>query len=420
MINHTAALNKGLSVSVLDAVRGLAALYVVLHHARFVLWVSQTGYVASGGHGLGLVVASLSASLIFGHQAVMLFFLISGFCIHYRQAQVLAAGKRSNGGAFSVRAFAWRRLRRLYPMLLVAMALTLFLDHMGMLVDPAFYGGQAAAPTIQASMGVPDYSLPVLIGGLLMQGGLAVPQLGTNVPLWSLSYEAWFYMLYPALLWISTRVHAIGMVGVTAILSVLSLLAPTALPVPTWFLPVLSYWLVWALGALIAEVYVGRIRVRGLRWYALAAAGGTCVLIGTIILNHATESSMPPTTEVLLSVTLAVLLAYALVELPAKLSVWTEGAARRLAWLGAISYSLYIIHYPWLAFLSALWLSRFPGLPLGAELVVIGVGSALLLAWLCWYFVERHFVSNARPRRSRTNMGLASTPASASSAIGVT
>jgi peptidoglycan/LPS O-acetylase OafA/YrhL len=413
-------LDKGLSVSVLDAARGLAALYVVLHHARFLLWISQTGYVASGGHGLGLIAASLSASLIFGHQAVMLFFMISGFCIHYRQAQVLAAGQSSAGGSFSFKMFAARRVRRLYPMLLVAMGLTLILDRIGMLVDPSFYSGQAAAPEIRVSIGVPEYSVPVLLGGLLMQGGLAVPQFGSNVPLWSLSYEAWFYVLYPALLWLSTRIHVMSMVVVTATLSLLSLLAPAALPVPTWFLPILSYWFVWALGALIAEVYVGRVRVRGLRWYALAAAGGTCLLLGQIALNHAAAIVITPGTEILLSVTLAVLLTYALTELPARLSVRTDRAARRLGWLGAISYPLYIIHYPMLAFLSAVWLSRSPGLPQGAELVIAGVGLSLLLAWVCWYLVERHCISPARPGGARADAALVATRASVSAAVRIT
>jgi peptidoglycan/LPS O-acetylase OafA/YrhL len=70
-----------------------------------------------------------------------------------------------------------------------------------------------------------------------------------------------------------------------------------------------------------------------------------------------------------------------------------------LKFFGEISYSLYVVHFPWLALLSAWWLSSHARLPLGVELVVPGVISALLLALCCWYLVERHFVS-AAPRRS--------------------
>jgi hypothetical protein len=39
---------------------------------------------------LGPALAVLSSGLRYSRQAVLLFFLISGFCVHYRQARELA------------------------------------------------------------------------------------------------------------------------------------------------------------------------------------------------------------------------------------------------------------------------------------------------------------------------------------------
>jgi peptidoglycan/LPS O-acetylase OafA/YrhL len=52
----------------------------------------------------------------FGHQAVILFFVLSGFCIHYRQAQVLlATATGAKPFSFDARSYIWRRLYRIAP-----------------------------------------------------------------------------------------------------------------------------------------------------------------------------------------------------------------------------------------------------------------------------------------------------------------
>src|SRR5437016_614353 len=74
----------------LDALRGMAALYVVLHHAQWLLWGPLLS--ASGTTVVDRLIVAVTRTLSFGHQAVLVFFLISGFCIHYKQARQLASG----------------------------------------------------------------------------------------------------------------------------------------------------------------------------------------------------------------------------------------------------------------------------------------------------------------------------------------
>src|SRR6476660_9088344 len=90
----------------IDALRGFAALGVVLYHA-----VGRADLALPRGllQWPGFFVHSLTG---FGYVGVFLFFVISGFCIHLQWARARAAGRQSQ---IEFGAFWKRRLRRLYP-----------------------------------------------------------------------------------------------------------------------------------------------------------------------------------------------------------------------------------------------------------------------------------------------------------------
>src|SRR5919205_40528 len=117
------------SLLFLDGLRGLAALYVVAGHARWLLWEGYSeGFLAHPGQytGLGKLLVYASALLRYGHEAVLFFFVLSGFVIHLRYSRQLRAG---NGESrFDWRSYVWRRAKRLYPPLLFALILTAVFD----------------------------------------------------------------------------------------------------------------------------------------------------------------------------------------------------------------------------------------------------------------------------------------------------
>jgi peptidoglycan/LPS O-acetylase OafA/YrhL len=211
--------------------------------------------------------------------------------------------------------------------------------------------------------------------------------------LWSLAFEFWFYVLYPVLLVLSVRLGATRATGVVATVSATALLVfLSGARLPEWILSVLTLWIVWAGGAWIADAYVGRVRVapRRLGWAAVVA-GATLVALATL----ANGSPAPvPVSDLLWGLGAGVLLAWMMLSLPRRLRRPTDRLARSLAPLGEISYSLYVVHVPWLVLLSAWWLSFHPRLPAGAELALPGAASALALAAGCWLLVERHFMAS--------------------------
>jgi len=145
-------MNRGMTdrprLAGLDALRGIAAMAVVLYH--YTAWYSEE----LGGHappGSSLFVA-------FGHFGVELFFIISGFVIFLTLS-------RSEG----VAAFARSRAARLYPAFLTAILVTLAVDASGV-----------TAWRLLANLTM----APELLGARPIDGSY-----------WSLQYELVFYAL---------------------------------------------------------------------------------------------------------------------------------------------------------------------------------------------------------------------------------
>jgi peptidoglycan/LPS O-acetylase OafA/YrhL len=91
---NASSIKKHPKIHGLESIRGLAALYVLLYHANKYLFHDR--YVL----------------LRFGQEAVMTFFLLSGFVIAYTS---LETGKNPEVWDYAV-----KRLRRIYPLFLIA------------------------------------------------------------------------------------------------------------------------------------------------------------------------------------------------------------------------------------------------------------------------------------------------------------
>lgn len=115
----------------LDGIRGLAALYVLLHHARWLLWEGYTrGYKLhpDAYNLLDKTIMYSSNIFIYGHEAVLLFLVLSGFVIHLKYAKALQNNQEFK---FDFLDYFLKRIHRIYPPLVVALILTLVLDYIG-------------------------------------------------------------------------------------------------------------------------------------------------------------------------------------------------------------------------------------------------------------------------------------------------
>lgn|GEM_PF-305740 len=396
----------------LDGLRGLAALWVLLHHARWLLWEGWEPYQqhAASYSGWDKALVYLLAPLRYGHEAVIFFFVLSGFVIHYGYAKKLAAyhawmnrprtPECDEWSSHQLPAgevhFGWfsyfrRRARRLYPPLIFALVVTFALDYAGTKLGWGIYRQQTAYPLINAEI-QSNIGFGTALGnlGFLMHGW--VNCYGSNGPLWSLHFEWWFYMVYP-LLWLFVR-RSLGVAtAVVGLLFVLSLLVPPGpfRAVAQIFTALLTWWF----GALLAEVFVGRIKVRW-SWLApLALLLPALPLLLPRLKAHWPVAFSGWGADTLYGLGFSGLLALCFLV---RERGWHLRFLERLEPLGAMSYTLYIVHLPLLVFMSGWLMARSPDWSTGGSLprhfwwFFAGSAVCLFIAWCAHFFVERPFV----------------------------
>lgn len=160
----------------LDHFRWIAALTVVIDHTRAFMFPN---FEAEGLHPhLSLLQKAFFFLARFGTQAVVLFFVISGFLVGGSVLRKVRADR------FIARSYTIDRLSRLGVVLIPAIIWSVAWQQAG-------YGMACVAP---------DGWLTVLGNVLSLQNLGFVEPLCNNHPLWSLSSEVWFYLVGPALL----------------------------------------------------------------------------------------------------------------------------------------------------------------------------------------------------------------------------
>ncbi len=221
----------------LDAMRGAAALVVVTYHA---LTVAPLTALSGWQWWLPTVAAYI---VHFAYAGIYLFFVISGFCIHLFWAKARAAGIEKPVIHFFL--FWKRRVRRLYPAYLAALAL--YLCYVA-------------------------YKIPVKVTGFyLWDVGLHLFMLHNldarttytiNGAFWTLAIEEQLYLAYFLLLflrirygWTRTLLLCAGArIGWLIMSRYVSQSLGIAIPVTE---AAATNWFIWALGALSVEAALG-------------------------------------------------------------------------------------------------------------------------------------------------------------------
>jgi peptidoglycan/LPS O-acetylase OafA/YrhL len=306
-MNETPFITRPLSIA-LDVVRALAALVVLVGHAR----------------QLGHYNGAWPFSVLFQHNAVIVFFVLSGLVI---AASVDRA--RRAGAPQTLTSFTLARASRILPVALPALLLSLAVIAIDSLISPVVYFREDA-------WGIPtsDLLYAVLFLSESYQTGLPL-----NPPYWSLCYEVWFYALFAAATFLDGWKRVIWLTVLAAIAgpNILLMLPvwlagvalarlPIALRVPAWLAPAL----VLAAGAALH----GAPMVA--RWARLA-------LDGLIPWNpgFATYALSD------LGLAICIALGFAgLRTLTLKHGAWLERIDRPVRWFANMSFSLYLLHWP--------------------------------------------------------------------------
>jgi peptidoglycan/LPS O-acetylase OafA/YrhL len=331
-------------VTGLDGLRGLAALFVVLHHCYL---MSYEGFPANTGPAwLGW--------LLYGHLAVVLFIALSGFSL----ALAPARHDWQLGGRAR---FAHRRAWRILPPYWAALVFSLII---------------AWAVVPQPGSAPPD-GKSVVVYGLLLQDvfGSPVP----NGAFWSIAIEAQLYVVFPVLLVLLRRAGAVVMVAaVTTVVVVIGLLAPhiAAVQLLMRFTPQMA--VLFALGLATAGVLNARERIRELPWQWLAVVAAAPVLLLLAVRGSVWWSREQFWADLAFGPAIALLLAAVATGKGA--TIERVLGSRPIRRLGSFSYSLYLVHAPIVVAISTELVAPAVGPGLGRFAATLGLAGPVSVA----------------------------------------
>lgn len=363
------------AVSDFDWMRALAAFAVLAGHVRGLYFVDY------GDLPNPSVFARVSYMVTgLGHQSVIVFFVLSGFFIGY---SVLASRQT---GRSNPRDYAIRRFARIYVVLVPALIATFLVDSLGIeLFGTArtVYGGEVNAPFLELPTIPEQLGLGALLANLFqLQSILDFPEYGTNSPLWSLSYEAWAYAIFPLGLVAHVRPLRIG--------TVIRIIAVLGLFIVGGELLCL-YFTIWLMGAAVSWWWLRSERSEtDLPVPRVVPLIALLVFLALTVIGRGRLLGSRALEDLALGVATALLIG-ALLKRP---RAWQVGrAAKAGAWLAGFSYSLYLFHYPMVAFVHAAVLGPDRWVPtLTHTLASVGVTAGIMFAW-CYplsLVTERH------------------------------
>jgi len=364
---NTTIETKRTRLDFLDGVRGLAALYVVVHHAYLTIWAG-----ADGPYGRASTnVQRFGSWMLFGRASVDVFIVLSVYCL---MLPVLRKGKLEGG----MRQFYWRRVRRILPTYYAAAGLSLLL--------------------IWLLIGTPtgshwDHSLPVngrayLATIFLLQDFYGAP---VNHVFWSIATEVHIYLVFPLIVWMWLRV------GGAMTLAVICLMISGAAMAHWQWLPN-AYWYVclFGMGALAASAGQEQQREGCSSAGSWIWRGAVLASVGVAVALCVAWGPYPDGWRTIVEdLAIGVATGVMLVMMARSERCWPRRVVERkwIVFVGLFSYSLYLIHAP---LLQVIWQYGIRPLHVRATVafgLLIGVGMPVIVGvtYLFYLGFERRF-----------------------------
>lgn len=347
----------------IEGLRGLAVLMVVLYHAK-----------TPGMSG--------------GFIGVDVFFVLSGYLI-----TGLLAKEMNSTGRINLVQFYARRARRLLPAAATMLLVTLAACR---LLFPPFEQHAMATPALSTALYSSNIFFAHRSTDYLASDAATNPLLHT----WSLAVEEQFYFIWPLLVMFGMRTGQKRRLWI-----VLGIVAATSLAACIWLTKTAQPWAffgsparAWefALGG-IACLLTGRLRFRfasAIRWMGLLA-----ILGAGVFYTHSTP--FPGVTALLPVLGTAAVLFFPTSQ-PTSGVMWILGNPVA-QFLGRLSYSWYLWHWPVLVFANDL--SRHLGLAARLAFAAASLGLAAVTNALIENPIRFHRALVPRPRLSLTFAG---------------
>jgi peptidoglycan/LPS O-acetylase OafA/YrhL len=344
----------------IQALRALAAGLVLIYHAH---WLDG------------------------GYIGVDIFYVISGFLI-----TGLLLNELDRSSKISLASFYARRTKRLLPasfLVIVATAIA------GLIFLPASMRQDFGRDLIAASTYMSNFLFALWENDYQNLNATPSP----FIHFWSLAVEEQFYLFWPLFIYLLFRLGGrraifIGVISTFTASFLFSLYLTSVAPIWSFYILPTRAWEL-AAGALL--LFIPEIRKRR---SLLALLGLVAIAIGALVFN---ETTAFPGTAALLPVLATMALIYTRDQWPPFLS--SISRSRFVQWLGAVSYPLYLWHWPLLV-IPVIYLGRDLGVIERCGLLVL----TTILAGVTHRYVEEPLRNNAwTPRAVLKRASIATT-----------
>jgi peptidoglycan/LPS O-acetylase OafA/YrhL len=339
----------------LDLVRGSAALLVLSVHLRNMLFIDYPEAIRRGASKFLAILYILTSG---GHQAVVLFFVLSGYLVGGSVLRLLRENK------WSWKVYLLHRFVRLWIVLLPGLLLCFLWDSIGLRSHSLLYHG--VIPFYETGDISQLQTAEAFFGNLFFLHPMLVTIYGSDGPLWSLSYEFWYYLLFPLGLItlrreFSWRVRSSCFVGF--------LLA-------AWFVrsAILQMFPVWLLGMALTLVPSPRINAAG-RWLA-------AIIYIPLVFVFSRVDRWPLLVQDYSFALLTVIFLWIMLSARARAdnSGYFTRSSRELS---RFSYTLYVVHQPILLLAASLLIGTTRWFP---DTKSIAIGFGLLLVTMLYSY----------------------------------
>ena len=350
----------------LECVRGLAALLVLAHHVRVLLFSYFESFPPELRNSVTRAYIFITG---FNRGSVIVFFTLSGYLIIKKVV--------SNLPGFQWREYLTDRLVRLYMVLLPSLLMTVVFVTAGRAIWIGEYAGGAGYNLSPAQI---DISWQTIVKNLFYLQTLTGPTLGDNTPLWSLAYEFWYYLLFPLMAlaiylrgaqrWIHIGLLILLVVFITKFNTDLLMLFPC--------------WLVGGLVFLVEKNLKHSIFARLPSW---GAWPGILQFIGVFVLHRGLRLGL--WSDYVLAFSVAVFIAEGIRFCREPHPGIITGFFRKLS---DCSYSIYLLHNSFIGFVFYLCCAGVKIQPTTGNLLVACGFILLALAYclLFYHLFEKH------------------------------
>ena len=355
-------MNQTPRIQIIDFLRGLSCLGVLLYHVRVELWVGwwQIRWYPQEYSSFVKTIAWLSIPTPFLGYAILLFFLISGFCIHYPNT----AGDTNP----CWKTYFIRRFWRIYPAYLGALVLTVGISFLCFKI----WGDQTWDMEKVFRVATLSQNYPPGNGQFL-----------SNPSLWTIPLELEFYILYPIAFCLFGKMRSFMLWIISFIISAVSIYLSKQghnwLSFTAFFL-----WPSWLLGAWVSQLYRDQ-KLNGLKLYYQ-------VPVISISLSFALLSRTQGWEAWAQYIAWTIFYLFFFIFCLGNQTLLNKFISQRIlggiSWIGKISFSLYLIHFPLFKLLGYLHRDFWGEKPSNFLIPLLYLIPVIFMGWIFYRWLE--------------------------------